>query len=225
MSREIVYKNAALNIDNADSGLLIGYANIYNVKDLMGDISSPTSFVKTVSERKAKIKIYRNHDYNQFVGVPLELDATDPKGLRLTAKMLLETQIGKDTYLESKFLVENGFESGFSIGGYVIKRDKTNKAIVTEYMLSEISVLTREQANVGSMVDMVKSLQHKDEMTQKEFWSVIEKAYNERGFSDDIKISLEQFLTLNEKPSLLDNDTFKMLEPSDIEISLYKQFI
>ena len=69
----------------------------------------------------------------------------------------MNTDIGRDAYHESKFLVENGFESGFSIGGWTMKRSKSNKKIITEYKLDDISpVLTRMQANQLSMVDMVK---------------------------------------------------------------------
>lgn len=207
---ELIYKSAKVNLEGGDDGYLIGYANVYNEKDLQGDISAPTSFIKTVAERKSKIKIYRNHDSNQFVGVPIDLKADDPVGLHVTAKMLLDTQLGRDTYLESKFLVENGFESGFSIGGWVINRDKANKSIVTEYKLSEISVLTKEQANAKSMVSMIKSFKEQEEMKVEEFWQAITKAYN-TNFSDDILKSLEQFLTLKESSR---EDTLGTVEPS-----------
>lgn len=221
---EIIYKSAPINLQGGDNdGYLIGYANIYNEKDLQGDISAPTSFIKTVSERKAKIKIYRNHDSNQFVGVPMELKADDPVGLHITAKMLLDTQLGKDTYAESKFLVENGFESGFSIGGWVLQRDKANKAIVTEYKLSEISVLTKEQANAKSMVSMIKSFQQEEQLKVDEFWNAITKAYN-TNFSDDILKSLETFLTLGEKPENLDSTTL-IEEPTNLIKQVYSQFI
>ncbi len=219
---EIIYKQAPVNLEPTENdGYLIGYANMYNVKDLQGDISAPNSFIKTVTERKAKIKIYRNHDSNQFVGVPVELRADDPKGLHLTAKMIMEKgSLGYQTYMESKFLVENGFESGFSIGGYVMKRDKENKSLVTEYKLSEISVLTKEQANVQSMVSMVKSFQENKELKEEEFWNAILKAYD-YNFSDNILKSLETFLTLKEKPSI---DTSK-IEPTRIITNIYSQFI
>src|SRR5678809_1286706 len=219
---EIIYKQAPINLESGENdGYLIGYANMYNVKDLQGDISAPNSFIKTVTERKAKIKIYRNHDSNQFVGVPVELRADDPKGLHLTAKMIMEKgSLGYRTYMESKFLVDNGFESGFSIGGWVMKRDKENKSIVTEYKLSEISVLTMEQANVQSMVSMVKSFQENKELKEEEFWNAIIKAYD-HNFSDNILKSLETFLTLKEKPSV---DTLEV-EPSNIIKNIYSQFI
>lgn len=216
-----IIKRAGINLEAGDTGYLVGYANIYNTMDLQGDISSPTSFVKTVSERKPKIKIYRNHDPNQFVGIPIELDAYDTKGLRLTAKMLMDTDAGRNAYTEAKFLTENGFEAGFSIGGWVVKRDKENNAIVTEYKLSEISILTMEQANVGSMVDLVKSIENKPKV--EEFWALIEKAYNEQ-FSDNILISLENFLTLKGKPYDNSRNTSVIDEPSIIT-NIYKQII
>lgn len=219
---ELIYKSAPVNLTGTDEGYLMGYANVYNEKDLQGDISSPTSFVKTVGERMSKIKIYRNHNADQFVGVPAELNVNDPIGLHLTAKMLLDTQLGRDTYMESKFLVDNGFESGFSIGGWVINRDKTNKALVTEYKLAEISVLTKEQANAKSMVSMIKSFQQEEQLKVEEFWSAITKAYN-TNFSDDILKSLEQFLTLSMKPE--QNATTSDDEPTRIIKQIYTQFI
>ena len=217
---EIIYKQAPINLEGGEKGHLLGFANLYNDKDLQGDISGIGSFIKTVNERKAKMKIYRNHDPDQFAGVPFELDPNNPKGLFVNAKMIMETQVGRDTYTESKFLVENGFESGFSIGGYVMKRDKENKSIVTEYKLSEISVLTKEQANVQSMVSMVKSFQENKELKEEEFWNAITKAYD-YNFSDNILKSLETFLTLKEKPSI---DTSK-IEPTRIITNIYSQFI
>lgn len=219
---ELIYKSAPVNLTGTDEGYLIGYANVYNEKDLQGDISSPTSFVKTVGERMSKIKIYRNHNADQFVGVPAELNVNDPIGLHLTAKMLLDTQLGRDTYMESKFLVDNGFESGFSIGGWVINRDKANKSIVTEYKLAEISVLTKEQANAKSMVSMIKSFQQEEQLKVEEFWNAITKAYN-TNFSDDILKSLEQFLTLSMKPE--QNATTSDDEPTRIIKQIYTQFI
>jgi len=221
---EIIFKNLSefRDIDEA-SGIIKGYANVYNVKDSDGDISLPGSFSKTVAERAKKIKIFKNHT-PQLVGVPLELDIADPYGLGLTAKMLMDTDAGRDTFHEVKFLHENGFESGMSIGGWVIKRNAKNKAEVVEYRLKEISVLTTEEpANQLSLVSAVKAVKELTEPTQEEFWSIIEKAYNVR-FSDNILKSLEQFLTLKEKePDQLYADTTQAVEP--LITNIYELFI
>jgi len=221
---DIIYKNLSEFRDiDEQTGIIKGYANVYNVKDSDGDISLPGSFSKTVAERAKKIKIFKNHT-PQLVGVPMELDIADPYGLGLTAKMLMDTDTGRDTFHEVKFLHENGFESGMSIGGWVIKRNPKNKAEVVEYKLKEISVLTTEEpANQLSLVSAVKAVKELTEPTQEEFWSIIEKAYNVR-FSDNILKSLEQFLTLKEKePDQLDADTTQAVEP--LIMNLYELFI
>ena len=220
-----VIKQANVNIDDiSEKGILSGYANVYNIEDTDGDISQVGSFTKTVTENRKRIKILKNHDFNKFAGVPIELDTEDSHGLRLTAKMLLETPIGKQAYEESKFLVENGFESGFSIGGWVLKRSKANSQIVTEYKLNEISVLTCDPANQLSVVDTIKSIQKQSELTQEQFWKAITKAYDNHKFDDSIIKSLEQFLSLNEKDEPLE-DTHKSIEPTSIINNIYKQFI
>ena len=223
-SEDMIYKNLSEFRDiDEQTGIIKGYANVYNVKDSDGDISLPGSFSKTVAERAKKIKIFKNHT-PQLVGVPLELDIADPYGLGLTAKMLMDTDAGRDTFHEVKFLHENGFESGISIGGWVIKRNPKNKSEVVEYKLKEISVLTTEEpANQLSLVNAVKAVKELTEPTQEEFWSIIEKAYNVR-FSDNILKSLEQFLTLKEKePDQLDADTTQSVEP--LIMNIYELFI
>ena len=221
---KMIYKNLSefRDIDDA-TGIIKGYANVYNVKDLDGDISLPGSFSKTVGERAKKIKIFKNHS-PQLVGVPLELDIADTYGLGLTAKMLMDTDTGRDTFHEVKFLHENGFECGMSIGGWIIKRNPKNKAEVVEYKLKEISVLTTEEpANQLSLVNAVKAVKELTEPTQEEFWNIIEKAYNAK-FSDNILKSLEKFLTLKDaEPGQLDADTTSHVEP--LITSIYELFI
>ena len=221
---KMIYKNLSefRDIDDA-TGIIKGYANVYNVKDLDGDISLPGSFSKTVGERAKKIKIFKNHS-PQLVGVPIELDIADPYGLGLTAKMLMDTDTGRDTFHEVKFLHENGFESGMSIGGWIIKRNPKNKAEVVEYKLKEISVLTTEEpANELSLVSAVKAVKELTEPTQEEFWNIIEKAYNAK-FSDNILKSLEKFLTLKDaEPEQLEAETTRHIEP--LIMNIYELFI
>lgn len=219
---QLIFKNQSEIKDvNETQGIIEGYANVYNIKDLQGDISMPGSFTKTATEQKQRIKIYKNHNPEILVGIPQELDVSDPYGLRLTAKMNMETQAGKDAFLEAKFLIENGFESGFSIGGYIMKRNPKNKAEVLEYKLKEISLLTKDPANQLSLVDTVKAVKEMTDITQDEFWKAIEKAYNEK-FSDEMLKSLEIFLSLKgQEPGKSTSD----IEPNEIIKNIYSQFI
>lgn len=213
-------KKADIFKSAGDEGILSGYANVYNVEDLQGDITRIGAFIKTVSENRKSMKIYKNHKSDQLVGVPANIDPTDPYGLLIDAKIIMTTQLGKDTFQESKFMLENGFETGFSIGGWVMKRDKADKRIITEFKLDEISVLTMQPANQLSMVDMVKSMQQDDELTQEKFWKTITKAYDS-AFPDNILKSLETFLTLKEKPE----EATSTEEPSKIIRNIFELYI
>ena len=94
----LVYKSLS-EIKDLDEtqGVIKGYGNVYNVKDSDGDVSLFGSFAKTVTERGKKIKIFKNHT-PILVGVPLELDITDPYGLGVVAKMNMQTDAGRDTF-------------------------------------------------------------------------------------------------------------------------------
>ena len=220
---ELIYKNMSEISDMSDEGIIVGYANVYNVKDLQGDISAFGSFAKTVTERKNKIKIFKNHNDSQLVGVPVEMDIADPYGLKVSIKMLMDTELGRDAYKEVKFLNENGFESGMSIGGWVMKRNEKNKSEILEYKLKEISLLTTsEPANPFSVVSAVKAINELEQMKQDDFWKIIEKAYNEK-FSDNILKSLEDFMILkNVQPDSIEADTTVAVQPSNVLIDLYR---
>lgn len=217
----LVYKGLSeiKDIDEAQ-GIIKGYGNVYNVKDSDGDVSLFGSFAKTVTERGKKIKIFKNHT-PILVGVPLELDITDPYGLGVTAKMNMQTDAGRDTFFETKFLNENGFDIGMSIGGWIIKRGK-NKSEVSEYKLKEISILTTsEPANELSLVSAIKSIKGLEKPTQDEFWRVVEKAYNEK-FSDNVLKSLEQFLTIKDGEPPKDTH---IVNPSSVIKSIYELYV
>jgi HK97 family phage prohead protease len=220
---KIVYKNISeLSEFDDQTGVISGYANVYNIKDFQGDISVFGSFTKTVNERKNKIKIFKNHS-PQLVGIPIELDITDTYGLGLKAKMLLNTDIGRDAYNEVKFLYENGFETGMSIGGNIVKRNPKNKSEVLEYRLNEISVLTtNDPANELSIVSLVKSINEMEEETINSFWNVVEKAYNVK-FSDNILKSLESFLLLKNE-AVNENNGTSNEKPADVLLSIYELY-
>jgi len=195
---EFVRKSVSTQLTELDDlkGYVEGYANTYNEKDSHGDISSPSSFIKTVTERAKIVKVYLNHDDNLLVGVPTHMDATNPIGLKTGTQFNMSTPVGKNAFLDVKFLVDNGFEAGMSIGAWVMKRNGKNKAIVEEYRLKEYSFLTKEQSNRTSLVTALKSADSPDELM-----SLVTKLYN-LPYSDERLRQLEIILkSLDEKPS------------------------
>jgi HK97 family phage prohead protease len=225
MESQFIIKKSNIPFDDiTENGIIKGWGNVYNIEDLQKEISQVGSFIKTVTEKSKQIKILRDHNKSLFVGVPQELDAYDQYGLGLTVKMSMNTQLGKDTFEDVKFLKDNGFDVGFSIGGYVMKRSKSNKKIVTEYKLEEISVLVGySPANQLSLVDTIKSINEQSELTQQMFWETITKAYDNTKFSDTILKSLELFLSLEAKPT--DDVTLKEEPMPKIITSIYDLFI
>jgi len=225
MESQFIIKKSNIPFDDiTENGIIKGWGNVYNIEDLQKEISQVGSFIKTVTEKSKQIKILRDHNKSLFVGVPQELDAYDQYGLGLTVKMSMNTQLGKDTFEDVKFLKDNGFDVGFSIGGYVMKRSKSNKKIVTEYKLEEISVLVGySPANQLSLVDTIKSINEQSELTQQMFWETITKAYDNTKFSDTILKSLELFLSLEHKPA--DEVTLKEEPMPKIITSIYDLFI
>src|SRR5690606_26933816 len=119
-----------------------------------------------------------------------------PVGLKTGTQFNMKTALGRDAFFDVKFLVDNGFEAGMSIGAWVMKRNSKNRAIVEEYRLKEYSFLTKEQSNRTSLVTSLKSAKEPNELMD-----LLTKMYN-LPYSDDRLIQLEKILkSLDEEPS------------------------
>lgn len=200
------YKQLSYEIKDFDEkqGVVVAYANVYNVKDSHRDISAPNSFVKTVNENFDRIGVFKNHNPNISIGIPLEIDAKDSYGLLTKTKFDLSIQDGKDMFNHIKFKQEHGRNTELSIGYDVMKRDNHNKSIITEYKLWEYSFLTAWASNHLSLVTDVKSFNDNEEAIK-----FLTKAYD-LDYSDETKIQIETFLkSLNNEPS--SDDTHKIL--------------
>lgn len=190
-------------------GVVEAYANAYNNEDSDGDISHPSSFVKTVSENFKKIRVYKNHDIKQMIGVPKELNALDPFGLFTVTQFNMNTDLGRDMYHDVKLVTDNGQEADLSIGYRVLRRDQKNKKIITEYALKEYSFLTSWGANSMAIATGVKSLDSIPALMDH-----LTKMYN-LPYSDSRLIEVENILkALTDAPE----ESTQNDEPQAIEI-------
>ncbi|MDH5825763.1 HK97 family phage prohead protease [Sphingobacterium faecium] len=190
-----VYKTSVSELKELDEvkGYVEAYANVYNLKDSHSDNSLPGSFLKTVKERAGRIFVYKNHDDNLLVGVPKLIDATDQYGLFTGTQFNMDTDIGKNTLLDVKFMIDNGVPPPVSVGVWITKRDKSN---VIEQKLKEYSFLTKEQSNPLSVATSIKSA--KDGIN---IVDMVIKMYD-IPYSDARLKQLEQILmSLDEKPN------------------------
>ncbi len=92
-----------------DLRIIEGYASQRN-RDLHGDIVCEGAFTKTISERKNRILVLRDHDPSRIVGKP-EHASEDSSGL-YTKSLIAKTPLGDET-LE---LAAAGMLTGMSIG-------------------------------------------------------------------------------------------------------------
>lgn len=178
-------------------GIVVAYANAYDFKDSDGDISAKGSFTKSAKENYERIGVFRNHDPDRPVGIPLEIDTKDSFGLKTVTKFDLSIPDGKDMFNHILFKKDNNRNTELSIGFEVLKRDQKNHSIITEYKLWEYSFLTAWAANSLSTVQDVKNMHGKESIIQ-----LIEKYYNV-GFSDQRLKSIENILkSLDKEPEI-----------------------
>jgi hypothetical protein len=103
--------------------IIEGYASVYSLLDLNGDIVAPGAFDETLAGRLVTdIKCFIGHDYTSLpVGVPLEV-RSDARGLYTRTK-ILPTQAGDDLLACSQALQVAGSPLGMSIGFRTIESD------------------------------------------------------------------------------------------------------
>lgn len=153
-----MYKQLSHEIKNIDDeGIVTAYANVYNVEDSDGDISAQGSFTKTIQEQKKRIRVLKDHNPTQSLGVPVEMRADDPKGLLTTTKFNMKKDMARDMFTDIKLYMEHDLNAELSIGYEVLSRDEDDPRIIKEYKLYEYSFLTGWAANELSTVTGIKN--------------------------------------------------------------------
>lgn len=192
------FKQHSFDIKDIDEakGIVKAYANVYNVEDSDGDISARGSFQKTIAENFKRIRVLKDHNPTVSLGVPLEMNGTDPFGLLTVSQFNMKKDVSKDMFTDIQLMKENGLNAELSIGYQVMKRDENDRRIINEYRLYEYSFLTSWAANELSTVQDIKSI--------KSHYGVIEllqKMYN-LDYSDSRLTEIEIILkSLTMKPS------------------------
>jgi len=124
----------------AEDGTFTGYASLYGVTDLGGDVVQAGAFTKSLKSKPAsKVKMLRGHDTSEPIGVWTSI-AEDTRGLKVTGQLILTTVKGRETYE----LLKAGALDGLSIG-YRTKKEsfdrKNNVRLLNELDLFEISLV------------------------------------------------------------------------------------
>ena len=211
------FKQISFDLKDLDEekGVIKAYANAYNNEDSDKDISAFGSFTKTVKENYKRIRVLKDHNPKDMIGVPLNIDTEDTYGLLTTTQFNMKKEMGRDMFTDVKLMHENGLNAELSIGYNVLQRDKSNKSIITEYKLMEYSFLSSWAANELSTVQDIKSIKSTYGILE-----LIEKSYD-LDYSDTRLKQIEALLkSLTNEPLLDDTLT---VEP--INAKLISEFL
>ena len=214
------FKQLSYGLKDLDDskGVVVAYANAYNFEDADGDISAFGSFEKSVNENFKRIRVLKDHNPREMIGVPLEIDTKDTYGLLTKTQFNLNKPLGKDMFEDVKLMHSNGLNAELSIGYKVLQRDQKNRKMITEYKLMEYSFLSSWGANELSTVQGIKSIKSTYGILE-----LIEKSYN-LNYSDErlrqIENLLKELSTPQDEPEV---SSTPEVEPQVIS-NLFKNF-
>jgi HK97 family phage prohead protease len=125
------------------SGVIEGYASMFNLMDRGGDMVLKGAFSDTLAQWKkdgALPPMLWQHDTDEPIGVWTDI-IQDEKGLKVKGEFLLETEDGADAYVR----VKRGAVRGLSIGFRTLEDEvdrKTGVRKLKKVELWEISLVT-----------------------------------------------------------------------------------
>jgi HK97 family phage prohead protease len=145
--------------DLDEKGIVQFYANTFGVVDTDKDCSLPGSFVKTIGENSGRLRHLKWHDNRFMPGVIKEIKE-DQIGLFVTSKLIMNTQLGRETYEEYKAMFEANKQMEHSVKVEAVKYDFKTAGVreVSEWKLWEVSTLNAWGANKESVAISLKNL-------------------------------------------------------------------
>ncbi len=117
-----------------------GYASLFGVRDLAGDVIASGAFARTLRQRApGAVKLLYQHAAEEPIGILSEA-REDSLGLFIAGEINLETQRSA----EARALLEQGALTGLSIGFNIVtsERDGRSQRLITGIDLWEVSLVT-----------------------------------------------------------------------------------
>lgn len=156
-------KRISLDIDGkslTDDGSFDAYASVFNNTDLDNEMVMPGAFKKSLRQHKANETmpaLLYQHDHTQVLGI-VENAKEDDYGLKVQAKLNLDTQLGKETYSLLKMGALKTMSFGFARKQWEDSPKGPRKLI--ELDLYEVSLVTfpaNPKAKVVAVKDKLKT--------------------------------------------------------------------
>ena len=116
---------------------LKGYASLFNVRDISGDVVKPGAFAKSLAARNGPLPLLLSHETTNPVGVWTDV-REDSKGLYVEGRLYLDEERGR---LAARMVQTNqirGLSIGFRTADHERREDGRD---LTEIDLWEISIV------------------------------------------------------------------------------------
>jgi HK97 family phage prohead protease len=160
--RKAVRLKNAVEVDSTDpnEARFVGYGNVYNHKDLGGDIMKTGVFTRSIKAKEGRFPLLADHKTEMVDTLGVAYVTEDEKGLRTELVINTETQFGMETASNIRFYLKHKVPIGLSVGytatnGYY---DRTSDSrVITEAKLYEMTV-TLFPMNELSLIQSAKSL-------------------------------------------------------------------
>lgn len=177
------------DIEYEESGVIAGYASVFNIIDQHNDLIKPGAFL---GAKKDKIKFLWQHKAEEPIGIIEEI-IEDEHGLYFKARLLLDIAQAMEAYK----LIKAKAISGVSIGFQSIKTHQSGEIRVIDAVdLWEISLVTfpaNQQANITEIKQYIQG-SNMQKTTEKlksweDFKSIndeIQKSIAQKGSSDPL---------------------------------------
>lgn len=146
--------------ESEEGAVFEGYGNVFDIRDLGGDIVKKGAFKQTLMHKGGKVFLQADHKYEitDFLGVAYMSE--DDKGLKTRMVINTKTRLGQETAENIKFCLKHGLPIGLSIGYDVVQDyfdSQTKSRIITEVKLYELSV-TLFPMNQASLIESAKEI-------------------------------------------------------------------
>lgn len=177
MSDGIEKKDMAVDLSAAaETGVIEGYASLFNAVDHGGDMVAPGAYGESLAllaAEKRKVKMLWQHDPQAPIGVWDEV-REDERGLHVKGRILEKVSRGR----EALELIAAGALDGLSIGYRTLKarKDAEGRRVLLKVELWEVSLVTFPMlpsatlsTPKGVSEDVIEKLRAGDRLTEREF--------------------------------------------------------
>jgi len=130
-----------VRVDEGEPGTFTGYASVFDkLIPVFNEKVDKGAFTRTLSKSGGKVPILWNHDSDKQIGWGISAEE-DNRGLKVTARIAINTTHGRDVHELMKLGVETGSKLGLSIGFRPIEQEMKQEGKNMVRHLKEVQLI------------------------------------------------------------------------------------